>query len=59
MTTTRSALGRLLETYQQEASALGSGPVDRYFMDHILRIGRKAVAQPDEEEALAETIEIF
>ena len=59
VTTTRSALGRLLETYQQEASALGSGPVDTYFMDHILRIGRKAVAQPDEEEASAETIEIL
>ena len=59
VTTTRSALERILETYNLEAESLDSEAVDRYFLDHLLRIGRKAVAQPDEEEASVETIDIL
>lgn len=57
LTTTRSAIDRVL-ALQSELRARASGPVvDRYFADHLTRIGRKAVNQPDEEEAAARAIE--
>ena len=59
LTTTRGALERISHTYTLQATDGTSPAIDRYFMDHILRIGRKAVAKSDQEEAAVQTIDIL
>lgn len=57
LTTIRSALDRIL-ALQTELKTKVDNPIsDRYFADHLTRIGRKAVNRPDEEEAAARAIE--
>ena len=57
--TTSGALDRILETYLENAVPLSSPGADRYFVDHLTRVGRKAVAQPDEEESSIRTLEVL
>ncbi len=57
LTTTRGALQRIEDLYNVEASPLKSAAVDRFFVDHLLRIGRKAVFASDEPEAGVETVQ--
>lgn len=59
LTTTRRALEQIHDKYMQQDRPLDSTVVDRYFLDHVLRIGRKAVAQPDEQESTAQTIDLL
>ncbi len=49
--TTRTAMEEIHKQYLLEAEPLNSPQVEQYFLGYLLRIGRKAVAASDEEEA--------
>ncbi len=59
LTTTRSALEQIYDLYSSHTVGQTSPEIDSYFLDHILRIGRKAATNPDEEEAAVQTIEML
>ncbi|NQW19142.1 MAG: hypothetical protein HQ477_00230 [Chloroflexi bacterium] len=56
LTTTRSAIDRVIALQFELKSVVSGAVIDRYFADHLTRIGRKAVNQSDEEEAAARAI---
>ncbi len=58
-TTTRSALELLHVTYATHAEPLNNLAIERYFLDYLLRIGRKAVAETDEDEAAVQAIQMI
>lgn len=51
LSTTRGSLERVRDLYLVQSAESRSPEIDRYFLSHILRIGRKAVSQDDEQEA--------
>lgn len=57
LTTTRTAIDRIIELQANLKTRISGPVIDLYFADHLTRIGRKAVNQPDEEEAGARAIE--
>ncbi|MBI4203378.1 MAG: hypothetical protein HY532_09735 [Chloroflexi bacterium] len=59
LATTRGALERLHQTYLTHAEKLNLLSIERYFLDYLMRIGRKAISDKDEEEAAVQTIAIM
>ncbi|MEK7777579.1 MAG: hypothetical protein AAB303_03025, partial [Chloroflexota bacterium] len=55
--TTRMAMEQLHDKYLTQAERLNSLLVEQYFLGYLLRVGRKAVSVPDEEEAAVQAVQ--
>jgi hypothetical protein len=51
LTTVRASIDLLSEMYNEHAQTLKRATIERYFMNHFLRIGRKAISESDEDQA--------
>ena len=58
LTTTRAALEQVFASYKTYGLACASETVDRYYLDGLLRAGRKAIAQNDELQAAVTAVRI-
>lgn len=59
LSTARAALDRLHTTYVTHAEGLNSLPIEEYFLDYLLRIGRKSVTADGLEEVAAQSVRII
>lgn len=59
LTTARESLRRVHESYVTNGQPLGNEAVDRYYLDHLVRIARKALAQSDEQETANRAVAII
>ena len=59
LTTVRGAIDMLSETYQRLAQGINRPAIERYFLNHFLRLGRKAVSEADEDQAAALIIQMI
>ncbi len=57
--TTRTAMEQIHDKYLTQAEQLNSLPVEQYFLSYLLRVGRKAVSVPDEEEAAVQAVQVI
>lgn len=58
LTTTRAALEQVFASYTAFGLACASETVDRYYLDGLLRAGRKAISQNDEQQAAVTAVRI-
>ncbi|NQW17810.1 MAG: hypothetical protein HQ478_10035 [Chloroflexi bacterium] len=56
LTTTRAAISRMIGRYEAIPESIQGTSIDNYFIEHLTRMGRKAVAHADEEEAAGHVI---
>jgi hypothetical protein len=59
LTTTRGALEHIENSYHEVGAPLGSANVDQYYIDHLSRVARKAMAAGDEEEASVNVVRML
>ena len=59
LSTARTALDRLHTAYISQAEHLSSLPIEEYFIDYVMRVGRKAISGGDMEEAGAQAIQLI
>jgi hypothetical protein len=59
LATTREALTKVYDLYNDVTARSSSNRVDRYFIDHLKRIGRRAVITAQQEEAGSLVVEIM
>ncbi|MDO8751110.1 MAG: hypothetical protein Q7K03_08210 [Dehalococcoidia bacterium] len=57
--TTRMAMEQIHDVYLNQAEKLNSFSVEQYFLTYLLRVGRKAVSVPDEEEAAVQAVQLI
>ena len=59
LTTTRGALEQVRASYESAGLPVESALVDRYYLDGLLRAGRKAISQADEQQAAVLALDVI
>ena len=59
LTTTRGALEQIRSSYEVAALPVASLRVDNYYLDALLRAGRKAISQSDEQQAAVLSLNVI